>query len=96
MGMLFRLSFHLVMSSKLPIHGFDQGEIGRNLAQANTHVEKGSQVLKRQIALIERFKYNQQFTEIAEDLLATFMCIYVSLHGRRDGLANRLSKLDLS
>jgi hypothetical protein len=73
---------------------FGRNEIGRNLAQANTNVQAGGRVIKRQIALIERFKHNDQVTEAAEELLKTFISIYALLHGRRDGLANQLSDLD--
>jgi hypothetical protein len=73
---------------------FDRDEIGRNLARANTLVENSGRVIKGQIALIERFKHNAQINEAAENLLETFISVYVLWHGRRDSIAKRLSALD--
>jgi hypothetical protein len=73
---------------------FDRDEIKRDLAEANVHFEHGGRVIRCQIALIERFKHNDQFTEAAEELLKAFISVYALWHRRRDSLANRLSTMD--
>ena len=43
----------------------EREELDRNLAKANARVENGGRVIKRQIALIQRLKHDDQFAEAA-------------------------------